>query len=58
MKEHHNELEKLVKAGYKNTEIKYSDFRVYAKGDLRVLYDLKTDRIIIKYHEARGGEDD
>ena len=49
MIENHKELEKLVKEGWKSAEIKYSHFRIYEKGDYRVLYDLNTDRVIVKY---------
>lgn len=49
MLEKHKQLEKLVKTGYKNTEIKYSGFKIYAKGNLRVIYDFNNDKIIHKY---------
>ena len=59
MLENHKQLEKLVKTGWKNTEIKYSGFKIYAKGNLRVVYDFNTASIIHKYfHKERGGEDD
>ena len=49
-------LEELLEKGWKNTEIKYSDFRVYAKKNERILYNVKTDKIIIRYitKENRG----
>jgi len=47
-------LKKILEDGYKNAEIKYSEFRVYEKGDLGILYNTKTDRIIVKYHRNKN----
>jgi len=66
MKEEHKELEHLIREGWRSAEIKYSHFRIYEKGEFRVLYDLNTDRVIVKYlkrqdiggMKSRGGEDD
>ena len=46
-------LKKLLNKGWKNAEIKYSEFRVYEKGDMGILYSTKTDRIIVKYHRSK-----
>jgi len=66
MKEEHKELEHLIREGWRSAEIKYSHFRIYEKGEFRVLYDLNTDRVIVKYlkrqdiggMKSRGDEDD
>jgi len=59
--ENKKELQFLIKDGWKSAEIKYAHFRVYEKGKFRCLYDMDTDRIIVKYLKRKdvgGGEDD
>ena len=47
-------LKKLLDDGWKSAEIKHSEFRVYEKGEMGILYSTKTDRIIIKYHRGKN----
>lgn len=44
-------LTKLVGKGWNLAEIKYTRFRVYEKGDKRILYDTVQDKIIKRYKE-------
>ena len=45
-------LKKLKEEGWKDGEIKYSPFRVLIKDDFGVIYNEKTDRIIVQYHRG------
>ena len=48
----HKVLKDLKEKGWKDGEIKYSPFRVLVKGEFGVVYNEKTDRIIVKYHRG------
>ena len=44
-------IDRLVKKGWKQAEIKYTRFRVYEKNNQRVLYDTIKNKIIRRYKE-------
>ena len=46
-------LTRLVGKGWKQVEIKYTRFRVYEKGDERILYDIVSDKMVKKYTETK-----
>lgn len=48
-------LEKLKEKGWKDGEIKYSPFRALIKGEYGIIYNEKTDRVIVKYYRGRNG---
>jgi len=48
-------LTRLVGQGWKIAEIKYTRFRVYEKGNKRILYDTVQDKIVKKYTETKRG---
>ena len=50
----HKVLKDLKEKGWKDGEIKYSPFRVLVKGEFGVVYNEKTDRIIVKYHRGNN----
>ena len=42
-------LDKILDEGYKYIEDYGFDYKIYGKGDLRLIYDSKLDLIVIKY---------
>jgi len=46
-------LKQLVHQGWKDVEIKYTQFRVYEKHNERILYDTEKQKIIKKYQIKR-----
>ena len=47
-------LRDLKAKGWKDAEIKYSQFRIYVKDNFGVLYDKKTDTIVRKYYRGKN----
>ena len=49
-------IEDLINKGWKNTNIKYSNYEIYKKDNQRILYDRGRDKVIVKYFVQTKGD--
>lgn len=46
-------IKELIAEGWEYVDINYAEYKIYAKGDKRLIYDTTKEEVIIKYNKIK-----